>query len=118
MGLTQADHAGPILLLILKMSMLRIAIFRILEDSLIFVAIEDSRNNVLHDSVPFCKSSCSWFPGLLYHTDFRLSFNLWLNSASHADTGIGIYLKGMIPSGQKWVYPSCMISCCLLMGSV
>ena len=50
------NHASPILLLILKMSMLRIAIFLMLEDSLSFAHITDNGSKGLHDAVPFCKS--------------------------------------------------------------
>ncbi len=54
-GKALGNHASPILLLILKMSVLRIAIFRILEDSLPFALIQKNRSKVLHDAVPFCE---------------------------------------------------------------
>ena len=75
-GESLGNHASPILLLILKMSVLRKAIFLTLEDSLSFALIADSRSKVLHDAVPFCKVVCSWFLELLYHSFGELSFNL------------------------------------------
>jgi len=54
-GESLGNHASPILLLILKMSVLRKAIFLTLEDSLSFALIHTSRSKVLHDAVPFCK---------------------------------------------------------------
>ena len=59
-GLTLGDHAIPILL-ILKMSVLRKAIFFTMEAGFTFAHIEHSRSNDSHDRFPFCKSSCSWF---------------------------------------------------------
>ena len=55
-GESLGDHASPILLLILKMSMLRKAIFLTLEDSLSFAHIAGNGSKGLHDAVPFCKS--------------------------------------------------------------
>ena len=48
-GESLGNHAVPILLLILKMSVLRKAIFLSLEDSLTF-SISKSRSNSLHDA--------------------------------------------------------------------
>ena len=61
-GLTLGDHA-TLILLILKMSVLRIAIFFTGEDGFTFALIGHSRSDDSHDRVPFCKSSCSWFLG-------------------------------------------------------
>ena len=76
-GVTLGDHAIPILL-ILKMSVLRKAIFFTMEAGFKFAHIDKSRGDDSHDRFPFCKSSCSWFLEILYHSILRLSFNLWL----------------------------------------
>ena len=77
-GLTLGDHAIPILL-ILKMSVLRKAIFFTMEAGFKFALIGHSRSDDSHDRFPFCKSSCSWFLWILYHSISSLSFNLWYN---------------------------------------
>ena len=59
-GLSLGDHA-ILILLILKMSVLRKAIFFTMEAGFTFAHIEHSRSNDSHDRFPFCKSSCSWF---------------------------------------------------------
>ena len=59
-GLGLGDHAVPILL-ILKMSVLRKAIFFTMEAGFTFAHIGHNRSDESHDLVPFCKSSCSWF---------------------------------------------------------
>ena len=57
-GLTLGDHAIPILL-ILKMSVLRKAIFFTMEVGFTFAHIDKSRSVDSHDHFPFRKSSCS-----------------------------------------------------------
>ena len=55
-GLSLGDHAIPILL-ILKMSVLRKAIFFATEAGFRFAHIEQCKIDVAHDCFPFCKSS-------------------------------------------------------------
>lgn len=59
-GLTLGDHAIPILL-ILKMSVLRKAIFFTMEAGFTFAHIGHDRSDDSHGWFPFRKSSCSWF---------------------------------------------------------
>ena len=53
-GLTLGDHAIPILL-ILKMSVLRKAIFFTMEAGFKFALITENRSEVLHGVCPFCE---------------------------------------------------------------
>ena len=81
-GESLGNHASPILLLILKMSVLRKAIFLTLEDSLSFALIADSRSKVLHDAVPFCKVVCSWFSGITISHCFSFVIQLVVKTGS------------------------------------